>query len=206
MRRVMVVGALGRVGSCLVKAVEAADDLELAGAIDKDDDIAAALDTHRPEVAIDFTTPDAVFGNLEQVLARGVHAVVGTTGITDDQLARLDALALEHGVVGERYILGGENMSLAEILFEVARLTSRKPPAVRLPHLAVFPVAVASELWCRISGRGEPLATVDGVRMAMKHMYFSSAKARSELGYRSRPAAEAIADAVAWFDSREMLN
>jgi len=68
-----------------------------------------------------------------------------------------------------------------------------------LPHLAVLPIALVAELICRLRGAGEPLATVDGVRMARKHMYFSSAKARRELGYAPRPARQALADAVDWF-------
>lgn len=105
----MVVGAKGRVGTVLVAGVAAADDLALAGAVDIDDDLDAALAEHAPEVAIDFTTPQAVFGNLERILPRGVHAVVGTTGLQDEQLARLDVLAQEHGVtclVAPNFALG----------------------------------------------------------------------------------------------------
>ncbi|MHC4550365.1 MAG: 4-hydroxy-tetrahydrodipicolinate reductase [Planctomycetota bacterium] len=109
MKRVMVVGAKGRVGSCIVQGVAAADDLTLVGAVDLGDDLGAALEQERPEVAVDFTTPEAVFGNVQAVLSRGVHAVVGTTGMRDDQLARLDALAREHAVaclVAPNFALG----------------------------------------------------------------------------------------------------
>ncbi len=108
-------------------------------------------------------------------------------------------LAFERGRIGERYILGGEDMLLRDILAEVARLTGRRPPRLRLPHGAVLPVAVASELWARfVSGR-EPRATVSGVRMARKRMFFSSARARAQLGYEWRAPAEALRDAVDWF-------
>ena len=123
-----------------------------------------------------------------------------------DDVAAGHLLALERGRVGERYILGGDDMSLREILTAVASLCGRRPPAVRLPHLAALPVAAASELWCRVRGRGEPLATLDGVRMSMKRMYFSSARAEAELGYRARPAMEAIRDAVEWFREQGMLE
>jgi len=109
MKRVMVVGALGRVGSCIVQGVRAADDLELAGAVDLGDDLAATIDAERPDVAIDFTRPDAVYGNLETLLGRKVPAVVGTTGLTEAQLESIDGLARLNGVaclVAPNFALG----------------------------------------------------------------------------------------------------
>ena len=73
------------------------------------------------------------------------------------------------------------------------------PPRLRLPHGLVLPLAYAAEAWARLRRSGEPFATVDGLRMAKKRMYFSSAKAEAELGYQSRPAEAALADAVDWF-------
>ena len=108
------------------------------------------------------------------------------------------------GKIGRRYILGGENMSLAEILAEVARVTGRRPPVLRFPHLAVLPLAAGAEAVARLTRR-EPFATVDGVRMARKKMFFSSARAIEELGYAPRPARYAIADAVAWFKANGYL-
>jgi dihydroflavonol-4-reductase len=112
--------------------------------------------------------------------------------------------AFQAGRVGERYILGGEDLSLGEILAIVARLTGRRPPTVQLPHGLVLPIAYAAEAWARLTG-AEPFATVDGVRMARKKMFFSSAKARAALGYAPRPAEQAIADAVAWFRANGMV-
>jgi len=109
MTRVMVVGAKGRVGSCIVRGVEAADDLVLAGAIDLGDDLAAALAENRPEVAVDFTTPSCVYDNVRAVLEARVHAVVGTTGMSEDQLAALGGLASGRGVaclVAPNFALG----------------------------------------------------------------------------------------------------
>lgn len=122
-----------------------------------------------------------------------------------DDVARGHLLAYERGRIGERYILGGENMALKDILAEVARLTGRKPPKIALPHAAVLPIAFFSEIWARLFG-GEPMATLDGVRMAKKKMFFSSAKAERELGYKARPAKEAIADAVTWFEANGYLG
>jgi dihydroflavonol-4-reductase len=115
-----------------------------------------------------------------------------------DDVAEGHVLAAEKGQVGQRYILGGDNMPLSEILALVASLTDRRPPRIRLPIAAVVPVALAAEAMGRVTGR-EPFVTLDGLRMARKWMYFSSAKAARELGYRPRPAREGLADAVAWF-------
>lgn len=89
MIRVAVLGARGRVGSEVVKAVEAADDLELVAALDVDDDVAGSLASSGAEVAVDFTHPDAVMGNLRACVTAGVHGVVGTTGWDDERLATL---------------------------------------------------------------------------------------------------------------------
>ncbi len=102
-------------------------------------------------------------------------------------------------------MLGGEDMSLREILGAVAAAAGRTPPRVRLPHGAVLPLARISEAWARTSGR-EPFATVDGVRLARKRMFFSSAKAQRELGYGSRAAGDALREAVAWFAANGYLD
>ncbi len=115
-----------------------------------------------------------------------------------DDVAEGQLLALERGQVGERYILGGQNAALSEILAVVARLTGRKPPRIKLPRAPLYPVALAAEAIARITGR-EPLATVDGLRMSKNRMFFTSAKAARELGYQARPYAEGIRDAIEWF-------
>lgn len=116
-----------------------------------------------------------------------------------DDVAEGHLLAYERGEAGERYLLGGDNMTLAEILRAVARITGRRSPLVRIPHGVVLPIAYLAEAWSRLSGGTEPFATVDGVKMARKKMFFSHRKAEKALGYRSRPAEEALADAVKWF-------
>jgi dihydroflavonol-4-reductase len=117
-----------------------------------------------------------------------------------DDVAEGHLLALDKGVVGERYILGGENLSLAEILGHIARLVGRRPPSVKLPRLPLYPLAVAAEAWARLTG-AEPFVTVDGLRMARWRMFFNSAKAERELGYRHRSAEAALEAAVGWFKS-----
>lgn len=116
-----------------------------------------------------------------------------------DDVAAGHLLAYDRGVVGESYILGGENRTLQWILQTVAELTGRRSPRVRLPHWLVTPVAYAAEGMARVRGEGEPMVTVDAVRMARKLMYFSSEKAQRELGYTARPAVEALRDQIDWF-------
>lgn len=118
-----------------------------------------------------------------------------------DDVAQGHLLAFDRGRIGERYILGGDDLTLADILRRIAALTGRRPPLFGLPRAAVYPVALAAEAWGRLSGR-EPIATLDGLRMARWKMWFSSAKAEAELGYRHRPADEALAAAVGWFAAR----
>jgi len=121
-----------------------------------------------------------------------------------DDVAAGHLLAEEKGVLGERYILGGENLTLAEILRRIALLTGRKPPRLSIPIPAIWPIALGAEAWALVSGK-EPFVTCDGLRMAKKKMFFSSAKAERALGYRARPAQAALADAVAWFRAAGMI-
>lgn len=116
-----------------------------------------------------------------------------------DDVAAGHLLAFDKGTVGERYVLGGENMTLKDILEDIADITGRKAPRLRIPHDLILPVAYAAEAWTRLTGGGEPFVTVDGLRMARKKMFFSWDKAGHALGYRPRPAREALVDAVQWF-------
>ena len=113
--------------------------------------------------------------------------------------------AAEMGCVGERYILGGENLPLAAILAEVARAAGLRAPRIRVPYAIAYSAAIGAELTARLRGN-EPFITRDGVRMARKRMYFTSAKASRKLGYKPRPARVAIADAVGWFKANGYLH
>ena len=115
-----------------------------------------------------------------------------------DDVAEGHCLALEQGRIGERYILGGQDVSLRDMLAVIAGLSGRNPPTINLPRAPLFPLAVAAEAVARITGK-EPFLTVDALKMAGHHMFFSSAKAQRELGYQARPYQEALADALAWF-------
>jgi len=121
-----------------------------------------------------------------------------------DDVARGHLLALERGVIGERYILGGQDVSLRRMLADIAALTGRRAPTLALPRRALFPLAWGAEAVARVTGR-EPFVTADALRMAGHHMYFTSAKAERDLGYAARPYGKALADALAWFGAAGML-
>ena len=122
-----------------------------------------------------------------------------------DDVARGHLLAMERGVVGERYILGGQNASLREMLAVIAGHVGRKAPTVALPRAPLYPLAWAAEAVARITGK-EPFVTSDALKMASHHMFFSSAKAERDLGYTARPYSEAIAGAIAWFRANGYLK
>ena len=122
-----------------------------------------------------------------------------------DDVARGHLLAWKRGRVGERYILGGQDVSLGDMLRVIAGLVGRRPPTVELPRGPIFPLAYAAELVARFTGR-EPFATVDALRMAKYRMFFTSAKAEAELGYAARPYQDALADAVDWFKRAGMIK
>ena len=148
-------------------------------------------------------------GRMVVAAARGKIPAFVETGLNVvhvDDVAAGHLQAYEKGEVGERYVLGGENLGLGEILAQVANLRGAPAPRLRLPRGPLFPLAYAVEGWTRLAGGPEPLLTVDGLKMAAKPMYFSSAKARQALGYGPRPAREALEDAVGWFERQGYLN
>jgi dihydroflavonol-4-reductase len=141
---------------------------------------------------------DAATGKIPAFVDTGLNVV------HVDDVARGHLLALERGEDGERYILGGEDLSLQEILRIVAQRLDRRPPNIRLPRRPLYPIAAVAELLARFTG-AEPRITIDGLRMAAKHMYFSSDKAARVLGYAARPAAMAIHDALDWFRAHSYI-
>jgi dihydroflavonol-4-reductase len=96
-------------------------------------------------------------------------------------------------------------MSLRGILELIARLEGRNPPRVRLPYGVVLPIAYLAEGFARLTGRSGRI-TLEGVRMSRKKMFFSSAKAVRELGYRWRPPVQAFEDAIRWFRDNGLLK
>jgi len=107
-------------------------------------------------------------------------------------------LAGERGRVGERYILGGENLTLQQIFGKLEEVTGLRAPTVRIPYAVAFAAGVASTGWAAVTGK-EPRAPLDGVRMARKKMWVRHDKAARDLGYSARPAVEALRSAAEWF-------
>jgi dihydroflavonol-4-reductase len=115
-----------------------------------------------------------------------------------DDVAAGHLMALRQGRIGERYILGGENVLLSRMLADIAGLMGRRPPRLRLPRLSIWPLAIGAEAVAHLTGH-EPFVTRDALRMAAYRMFFDDTKARRELGYTSRPYGQALADAIDWF-------
>jgi dihydroflavonol-4-reductase len=122
-----------------------------------------------------------------------------------DDVAGGHLAALHRGKIGERYILGGQNVLFSQMLRDVASLVGGRAARLRLPWRALMPIAFVAEVMAGVTGR-EPFATMDGVRMAKYRMFFTSSKAEQELGYHSRPYAEGIEAAVRWFRDAGYLS
>ena len=122
-----------------------------------------------------------------------------------DDVAAGHLAALQKGRIGERYILGGQDVLLGDMLGEIAGFVGRSPPKLRIPRRLIFPIAYGAEAIAHFTGR-EPFVTTTGLRLAKDRMFFTSAKAERELGYRARPYTEAIADAITWFRQNGYLK
>ena len=161
-----------------------------------------------PAIIVNPTTPigprdikPTPTGRILLDAARGRIPAFVDTGLNFahvDDIAEGHLLAFERGRIGERYILGGENVLLRDLLAGIAGLSGRRAPRIRLPRMPLYPLAYGAEAVARLTGK-EPLLTLDGLRMSRYRMFFTSAKAERELGYRSRPYQEGVADALAWF-------
>jgi dihydroflavonol-4-reductase len=140
--------------------------------------------------------------------ARGKIPAFVDTGLNlvgVDDVARGHILALNRGRIGERYILGGENRTLKELLEAVARRVGRPAPKLRLPRAPLYPIALIAESIAHLTGR-EPLITRDALKMSANRMFFSSEKAERELGYAPLPYAFALEAALDWFDHAGFLK
>jgi dihydroflavonol-4-reductase len=122
-----------------------------------------------------------------------------------DDVAEGHFLALERGAIGERYILGGQDVSLQQMLADIAAMTGHRAPTMRLPRWPLYPLAHVAEAVARRTGR-EPFITVDGLDLSRYRMYFSSDKARRVLGYQPRRYQEGLRDALAWFRAAGYLR
>ena len=143
---------------------------------------------------------DAASGRIPAYVDTGLNL------ISVDDVAVGHLLAMDRGKVGRRYILGGQNMTLRELLTQVAMIANQSPPKLRLPQSLVLPIAYFAEGWARLTESGEPLITVDGVKLSKKKMFFSSERAVRELGFRPGPVEEALRNAVNWFRQNNYLR
>ncbi len=118
-----------------------------------------------------------------------------------DVCARGHLLAFEKGKSGERYILGGENLTLKQILDKLAAITGLPSPKIRVPYVLALATGVVDELFTGHILKREPRATIDAVRMGRKKMFVTSAKAETELGWKTVPVDNALRRAVEWFQA-----
>jgi dihydroflavonol-4-reductase len=172
----------------------------------------AAIDAARSGVDVVIVNPTTPIGERDikptptgrivvDFLKRKFPAYVetGLNLVDATECARGHVQALEKGRSGERYILGGENLTLKQILDRLAAITGLKSPTVKLPYFFALATGVVDELVAgRLLGR-EPRATIDAVRMGRKMMFVSSAKAERELGWRTVPVDGALRRSVEWF-------
>lgn len=128
----------------------------------------------------------------------------GLNVVAVEDVARAHVQALQRGRPGERYLLGGDNLSLSGLWELLAGICGRQAPSLRIPYAVALALGWADELRCRLAGgvtgrAVTPVIPLEGVRMARHHMYVVSDKARAELGYETTPVVEALARAVRWY-------
>jgi dihydroflavonol-4-reductase len=144
---------------------------------------------------------DAAAGKMPAYVDTGLNWV----HVNDVAMGHL--LALEKGSIGERYILGNENFSMKVLLGKIASITGKSAPKIQLPHGFVLSIAYISEWWANITkAKKEPVATVSGVKLSKKKMYFSVDKAKIDLGYQPKDVMIALRDAINWFKENDYLN
>ncbi len=142
-------------------------------------------------------------GRLVAEAVRGAMPAYVETGLNIvhvEDVAQGHLAVMTQGVIGERYILGGENLTLCDLLIEIARVTGRAPPRIKLPAAPLMPLAYVNEWGARLMGY-EPFLHCDSLKMSRTRMFFDDGKARREIGYQTRPARLAVKDAVEWFKS-----
>lgn len=143
---------------------------------------------------------DFASGRLPAFVDTGLNVVHA------EDVAEGHVLAAERGRIGERYILGHQNMTLAEILAEAGAILGRPAPRVRLPYLAALAVGALDTAVSRLVTHRPPAVALDAVRMARRRMFFDPGKAVRELGLPQTPVRRAFEDALEWFEERGYLD
>ncbi len=134
------------------------------------------------------------------------YVETGLTIVDVDDVARGHLLALEKGKVGERYILGGENLSLKQVLDLLSEISGRPGVGIRIPRQVAMLWAYLDTGFARVNPRHNPSATPAAVRVSIKKEYFSSQKAIRDLGYTFIPARDALRKAVEWYQNNGYVN
>lgn len=122
-----------------------------------------------------------------------------------DDVAQGHLAALDRGQIGENYILGGADVTLKDMLGDIAFLSGRRAPTIKLPRGPLYPLAWGAEAFARVTGK-EPFLTVDALNMSRYRMFFSSEKAKRELGYTARSYKDGLKDALSWFGENGYLQ
>jgi dihydroflavonol-4-reductase len=175
----------------------------------------AALEAARAGAPVVIVNPSTPIGALDfkptptgriivDFLNRRMPAYVETgLNIVDvEDVARGHLMAAERGRIGEKYILGGENLTLQEFLGRLATISGMSPPKMRIPYAVALGYALGAEAFARTVTHRAPRASLTEVRMARKRMFFDSSKARAELGYSPAPIEKAILSAIEFFRSK----
>jgi dihydroflavonol-4-reductase len=136
---------------------------------------------------------DFLKGNMPAYVDTGLNLVDAA------DTARGHVLAAERGKVGERYILGGQNLTLRQILEQLAQLSGKPAPKVRIPYAVAYVAGLCSTGAAYVTGK-EPRAPLEGVRMARKKMWVSCDKAKRDLGFDAAPVEQALKKAIGWFE------
>ncbi|MBA0085919.1 MAG: NAD-dependent epimerase/dehydratase family protein, partial [Acidobacteria bacterium Pan2503] len=133
------------------------------------------------------------------------YVETGLNFVGVEECAAGHLLAAEKGKVGERYLLGGENLTLKQLLDALSRITGLPAPKLKIPHGLALGVAYASTLFSRLIGR-EPGVPVEGVKIARHTMFVDCSRAQRELGFKAGPVAAALERAVRWYEANGYID
>jgi dihydroflavonol-4-reductase len=149
-----------------------------------------------------MTPPTAMLARwLDAWLPASLDCVLNVADVRD--MAQGMILAAEHGILGERYILGGENLSMRELAAMIGSLTGKRAAALWIPPLLALAAGAASEWLATNVTRNMPIATTEGVRLALRSQPLDSGKARRGIGYAPGPVKHALAEAIDWLVKQE---
>jgi dihydroflavonol-4-reductase len=133
------------------------------------------------------------------------YVETGLNFVGVEECAAGHLLVADQGKVGERYLLGGENLTLKQMLDTLAKITGLRAPALKIPHRLALGVAYASTAFSRLIGR-EPGITIEGVKIAQHMMFVDCSRSQRELGFKAAPVAAALERAVRWYEANDYVS